>query len=112
MNGLDIAWAGGFLEGDGCFLFIKRKYGTEIRVEATQCDTWALQRLKKIFHNNGTISVKHIGPRNRRTPYRWRVNGVHALGVMQTVYCFLSPRQQIKIRTGLAALRAVGALAD
>ena len=97
---LDLAWAAGFLEGEGWFGRNTRyKTGSET-VSAPQKQREPLDRLMAIF--GGTL---RSGSTNKSYPeniyWNWRCHGVRARGVMMTMYQFMSPRRKEQIRTAL-----------
>jgi hypothetical protein len=78
----DIAWAAGFMEGEGSF--------TVRNVSAPQKETEPLTKLVKWF--GGRIS------RNAKGIYTWRISGARARGVALTLYPLLSKRRQQQIQ--------------
>lgn len=100
----DIAWAAGFLEGEGCFGRSggKGKYQSE-RIWAAQKDPECLKRLLAMF--GGRIGVQHQQTTNliktegvaTSIPI-WTVSGMRARGVMMTIYQFMSERRKAAIR--------------
>lgn len=97
---LDIAWAAGFYEGEGHVI----KENSQI-VGITQKKPWALERLRDLFGGRVTNQIafksgKNIGMDRARM---WIVNGPRARGFLMTIYRFLSPRRQKRIREVLAA---------
>lgn len=96
----DIAWAAGFLEGEGYFGATQGSNGYGVsRVSAVQQQKWPLEKLQKLF--GGTISAR---PAYRSTkPYfRWYIHQARARGVMMTIYSFMSVRRQEQIRDVLS----------
>ena len=90
-----IAWAAGFLEGEGCF-----NSGGRISVRASQVQPDPLYRIREIFGGNVT------GPYPRKNPkhnafYDWNRNGCHAIAMMMTVYPLMSPKRQASIRAAI-----------
>lgn len=75
---MEIAWAAGFLEGDGTF--------TRKRVSGYQKTTEPLERLQTIF--GGTLREYQRGY------WEWFATGARARGVMLTLYTFLSERRR------------------
>ena len=91
----DIAWAAGVFEGEGSISFER---GSQ-RCQVAQKEPWLLERLKALF--GGTI-VEHINTvtPSGRPSYRsdWKISGARARGFLMTMYPFLSPRRQARIR--------------
>lgn len=100
----DLAWAAGFLEGEGCFGRSggKGKYQTE-RIWCGQKDPESLRRLLAMFGGR-------IGEQRQQTSNLiktegvatsipiWTVSGSRARGVMLTIYSFMSERRKAAIR--------------
>lgn len=87
----DLAWAAGFIDGDGCFSVIQQCY---FRVTVTQVDKRPLLRLAKIF---GVGQVKGPYARSINRPvksntsrYNWTVTGLQALRIYKLVEPYLS----------------------
>src|SRR2546428_4903120 len=76
----DVAWATGFLEGEGCFSFSRG--GARIGVSQNQREP--LEKLQRFF--GGRI----YEPYTTRHFYQWIVHGVLAKRVMGLVYSGLS----------------------
>lgn len=85
----DIAWAAGFLEGDGYF----GKNRTTLEVSATQKTAWPLERLQEMF--GGTLGqVTKQGLSRGNTYWRWRISGNNARRCWFLVRDWMSPRRQ------------------
>lgn len=98
MRDADLAWAAGFLEGEGCFGFYggKRSRGgmrtAALLVSACQNQSEPLERLQNIF--GGVIS--HSASR-----YEWRLNGHAAAPAMEALLPEMSERRQNAILEAL-----------
>jgi hypothetical protein len=80
---MDIAWAAGVYEGEGCC-------ADQHQVVVTQKDTWLLERFQALF--GGRISFI---PANNCS--RWVVTGMRARGFLMTIFSFLSPKRKMQI---------------
>lgn len=80
---LDIAWAAGIVEGEGCF---SSSSGT-IRISVCQKDKYILSKLKDLF--GGNLSYNKYSNCNS-----WYLTGIRARGFIYTVFSFLSPRRR------------------
>src|SRR6478609_6611312 len=87
---LDLAWAAGFLEGEGSFLLTGRAGHQTSRVMAFQKQREPLNRLQRIFGG----SVTKLRTRDIHT---WTVCGARARGVMMTLFLSFSPDRQSQI---------------
>jgi len=93
---VDLAWAAGFLEGEGSFYSQRR--GSH--VAATQKEKEPLERLQALFGGNIRIENKKRGFSN----YRWTTSGPRARGIAMTIYGFMSNRRKEQIKTALKPL--------
>jgi len=106
---VDLHWAAGFLEGEGCFGGQRRtnEGSLLLRVDAGQTCREPLDKLQSIL--GGKVSIvknrKDFKP-HWKQQYRWTANGPRAAGVMMTLYSLLSPRRQEKIAALLSARRS------
>lgn len=100
----DICWAAGIYEGEGSVVSSSKRKGRHGSVMIGQKDPWLGERLKALF--GGTITVQHQKTAGRSEPitmYYWGISGARARGFLMTIYQFLSPRRQERIREALAA---------
>lgn len=106
---MDIAWAAGFIEGEGSFQLNGREEARwHPTVVACQVQREPLERLQRIF--GGTIYDYAAKPRKHfktTQPFsRWYLNGQRAVETMLTLYVLMSPRRQGQIEKCLTAWRA------
>lgn len=95
---VDIAWAAGFLEGEGHFrrsFGSRDHYGTEY-VAAAQVNLEPLLRLQELF--GGSISTKNRTKWGLGYIYQWQVSGHRARVVMKAVAPHLSLRRSEQVR--------------
>lgn len=85
-----LIWAAAFLEGEGSFIWS----GAGANTVAPQVQKEPLERLQLWF--GGTIRQYENGKKSRQPIWRWRLAGV---GFMMTIYPFMSPQRQQRIRT-------------
>jgi hypothetical protein len=90
----DLAWAAGFLEGEGNFASTSSH---SQQVTAVQVNREPAERMLALF--GGTLYLRP--QRGRRDAWRWTVCGSRARGVMLTLYPLLSVKRQAQIRAGL-----------
>jgi hypothetical protein len=96
----DLAWVAGFLEGEGSF---GKQYG---QVYATQKDPECLYRLQRYFGGSICRRIRPISHGGLSDVHDWRCYGPAAMGVMLTVYSFMSTRRKAQIRTAIEAIQA------
>ncbi len=101
---MDLAWAAGFLEGEGSFYA-----NNSVRwprpvptVKATQVDRECLERLKTLY--GGSVSTddrtkpgRDTDGCTRKVQYEWRISGRRAVDFMQVVYPLMSARRREQI---------------
>lgn len=104
-----LAWAAGFLEGEGTFRFnshtAKRPHSGSPTITAAQKDPESLYRLQAIF--GGNTPTKYIARVNRKEceVYQWRIYGERAVGVMQTLYHWLSAYRRAQVQEAISIWR-------
>jgi len=94
-----IVWGAAFLEGEGCFTWVKT--GESARIDACQKQVEPLTRLQRWF--GGTIRHKIQKKKIRNNSettwiYTWALNGTNAVALMMTLYDLMSPKRKEKIR--------------
>lgn len=91
----DIAWAAGFLEGEGCFHPARQK------ITAAQVQLHPLEKLRDLFGG----SIKKYGPygssKHTNPYYLWALCGSKCAGLSMTIYDCMSPRRKEQIKTML-----------
>src|SRR5262245_32700072 len=92
MRTVDIAWAAGFLEGEGTFQIARA-----ILVSACQIQRQPLERLQELF---GGAIRERLTPKGKLIHY-WQVYSQMAASIMMTIYPLMSPNRQKQIRIAL-----------
>ena len=96
----DIAWAAGFLEGEGCFALNRKT----CCITAAQVQREPLERLLRLF--GGKIyDIKRKSSKHQDFS-RWDLHGPKAAGLMMTLWSLMSPRRRDQIGKALAVWRA------
>jgi hypothetical protein len=100
----DLAWAAGFLEGEGSFTFgsraKRRPSNGSPQIHASQVQKEPLDRLQHLF--GGGVGLYHKrGPNKNKSVYDWRVYGAVAIGVMLTLFRFMSPRRKAQMSAAI-----------
>lgn len=88
---MDLAWAAGFLEGEGSFV----TNGPHAVVQAFQVELEPLERIRSFFGGRLTHQ-KRRG--NRQDIWIWRANGPRARSIMYTLWPLLSVKRREQIR--------------
>lgn len=111
LTAMQIAWAAGFIEGEGTLAWNGREgqrkphHGTPA-ISVTQVQREPLDRLIRIFGGSEPRLYKNPGTCNSRQPaWQWRLYGPAAAGAMMTLYAFMSPRRKERIRAALKMWR-------
>lgn len=90
----DIAWAAGFLEGEGWF----SKPPLAMRAAASQKDIQPLLKLQQIF---GGAVLPQKGKPKYPNLNLWRISGYKCASMMMTIYELMSDRRKKPIREAL-----------
>jgi len=99
----DLAWAAGFLEGEGCFTpgGYGRKRGSCPWISAAQVQMIPLIRLQRMF--GGSIGTAYRDKRFNCQPcHTWVLSASRAAALMMALYGLMSPRRQEQIKHSLA----------
>lgn len=113
---IQIAWASGILEGEGCFSIFRRKDRRNTCTIAIHCemtDEDTINTLHKIF-NVGTVKLRpnisgRVDRRSRKPTWIWSVqnkNGI--LSVLLEVMPYLHSRRLAKAQELLQHIEKVG----
>jgi len=108
---IELVWAAGFLEGEGCFKRVRvkarpRKDGTSKTpyfsqsVDGAQIGVECLLRLQRMFGGKILKSSNKYKERTWTVDH-WQVYGSRARGVMMTLYKLLSTKRQAQVRAAL-----------
>lgn len=92
---VEVAWAAGFLEGEGTF---GRDGFRTFRVRASQNEREPLDRLVAVF--GGLVSHRHP-PSKPRAIFEWAASGSRAVEVMEAIYPHMSTRRRRQIDVAL-----------
>lgn len=83
MPDIEVAWAAGLFEGEGCFVHLKpqpkdrfARFGMSLQM----CDEDIVRRFAEIagFGSVGTLATPSMETRQRKPAWRWRGYGVKA----------------------------------
>ena len=101
----DLAWAAGFIEGEGTFTTCDRGPRTNLllKLSVTQVQREPLDRLARYF--GGRIRCVDDGRPGCLPRHEWYVTGARARGVTMTLYAWLSPRRRMQVLRGGLRLR-------
>src|SRR5215469_9258994 len=90
---VDIAWAAGFLEGEGCFAVAK----TCVRVSACQVQREPLNKLASLFGGNINLKLRNSINPSHKDIYIWYLPSRGSVEVAMTVYAFMSSKRRYEI---------------
>jgi LAGLIDADG endonuclease len=98
-NHTELAWAAGFIDGEGCFSILKGVKYSYFRLTVAQVDRRPLDRLAKIFElGNVKGPYQRSGVRiiQYRAPiFNWTLTGTSAKKIYNLVQPYLSePKQE------------------
>ena len=88
VSAIDIAWAAGFIEGEGSFGHV-----TTACVRAAQVQREPLERLQRIFGGEIKLRVRKGKEAHQSPIYHWYLYGSKAAGAIMTMLCLLSPKR-------------------
>ena len=87
---IELAWAAGFLEGEGSFL----NYGSPC-VTAAQVHPEPIERINRIFP--GTVSQRKTHGFSDKTITVWKAKSGLSIEIMMTLYTLMSPKRKGEI---------------
>lgn len=99
IRAVDVAWAAGFLEGEGTFC----NAGSP-RVDCGQAQREPLERLVALFGGSLTLRKKTNGFGSKPI-WIWRLYANEAVQVMMTLYVLMSPKRKAEIEAALTRWR-------
>lgn len=96
-NLFDLAWAAGFIDGEGCISAVKqtyqkktrRDYYIRLRLQVVQNDLASLEHLKKVLGVQSSINKLGWKPSQTRPIYTLLIDGGHAIGALEKIEPFL-----------------------
>lgn len=96
MTDLDLAWAAGFFDGEGCISIPTRvrsrnRHGYTLSLYVGQVDPSPLRRFQSLF--GGTVVTKKSGPFARRTMFMWRITGSTAFAALRQLHPYLTVKR-------------------
>jgi len=94
---LHLAWAAGFIEGEGWFL--KSPNGSA-QIGAAQVQREPLERLQALF--GGKLVQRNTNGHSKKKIWFWSLTARRSIEVMMTLYVLMSPRRQGQIETALS----------
>lgn len=95
---LNIAWAAGFIDGEGCICILKQKYLSSdggqkvyyrLSVSISQNNLEVLQRVKEVSGEHGNIFARKRTIQTNRQCYTLNYDSKHALNLIRTLKPFL-----------------------
>lgn len=95
---LEIAWAAGFIEGEGSFGYPSPK------VTAAQVQREPIDRLQRIF--GGKISQRTTRGFSGKKIWIWALSSHRSVEVMMTIYVLMSPKRRGEIERTLFAWKS------
>lgn len=104
IRAIDVAWAAGFLEGEGSFY----NYGTPV-VTVAQVQREPIERMEKLFggSSNQRITKGFSGKNGPPQPiWVWKAPAYRSIEIMMTVYSLMSPKRQSEIKDAIEKWKA------
>ena len=96
---LQIAWAAGIIEGEGCFSLNKNGYGSEYgRISVKMTDEDIINRLQQVFnagHVHEVTAPSHVD-RGFKRAWTWEVGkSCDVERIVEDIFPYLGERRQI-----------------
>lgn len=88
----ELAFAAGFMEGDGYF----GKNKTTVSAEFHQKESWIIDKFQAWF--GGAVGQVHKQGILKRSYWRWRISGDRARNFMRATFEYYSPKRQGQIK--------------
>jgi hypothetical protein len=94
-HALKLAWAAGFIDGDGCVTAVIQRHqnritpSVRIRVVIVQNDHYVLQVLKNVLGESGALNALKRQPCQNRQPYQLQYDSGHAIAVLKKIRPYL-----------------------
>lgn len=83
----DIAWAAGFIDGEGCLTLVKKRNGLQVVLNVSQVELAPLYKLKDLF--GGSIQKHGKETDKWRAAYMWVITGINAASVIKLIRPYL-----------------------
>lgn len=104
----EVAWAAGFLDGEGCFYLSKHRDGAPetrtVTLKATQVRTEPLDRLQRLF--GGVVIERKTRTSTGKRAFDWQIKTAQAKPVLEEVL----PHLSVKGDVARAMLQYIGTL--
>lgn len=97
MKDTDLAWAAGFIDGEGCIQIAKGTTGDgytyySLNLTATQLDPEPLEKLRAMF--GGSIMLTNSAARRNNPIWRWQAAPVPALAALVAMLPYLTVKRR------------------
>ena len=103
----DLAWAAGFIDGEGCIILYQGKPTYVLKLTVTNTDLRSLERLKEIF-GVGTISIRQRSGQ-RRPCWNYYLAARKAEQALRQVEPYLFTKK-VQCQIGLLSRKYIGKL--
>lgn len=96
MDKIQLAWAAGLIEGEGCF----SSSNSYVRIKVQMADRDVVERLAELFEASvcGPYSQKRPGKEHYKDQWSTTIIGKRAVGWCLTIYPFMGIRRRAKIQ--------------
>lgn len=94
---MELAWAAGFFDGEGCISLANRKTKPSLRVSVCQMDRRPLDRFHKALGGLGVVWEPKPGMVSKAC--YWKTTTDQAMAVLSLLWCYLSePKREQTLR--------------
>jgi len=106
MDELDIAWAAGFIDGEGC-MYLKRHRNDMSNISVLQADRRPLDKLVDLFGGRVTVNRVDQGKNGGKTHYQWFLADAPSICVALTAMLpyFRVKQEQARILLEFATIK-------
>lgn len=102
----DVAWAAGFMEGEGSFVLAGRNKVSPV-VSVAQVQREPLERMQRMFGGNISLQRRSLKRPTNQDIHQMAWTGRRAAEIIMTLYVLMSPRRQEQMRKVLDVWKAV-----
>lgn len=109
----DLAWAAGFLDGDGCYHVTKRtnRAGNKVHsltISAAQSDPRPLEKLAHIA-DAGNVNGPYVhttDPLRKLPTYQWRLSGKRAMAFVDELWPYIGEPKREQVQRCLLGINS------
>ncbi len=93
VNNIDLAWAAGFFDGEGCVMICKRTKAHAVRITVSQVDPRPILRFKSMF--GGHISKQVRQNPNWKDQWKWEQDSKSGVATLELLLPYLCVKKEV-----------------